>query len=336
MVRMIDIAKKAGVSLGTVSAVLGGKENNIRVSKEKTDLINTIARELNYIPNFASKVLTRQASMSLGVLIDSEDSEVRFQQLAAIERQAERCGYRLIVAETHNNPQKQSLNYRTLLQYGVDAVICHVNSLPEDIPNPEKIVLYGAEAVPDFPTVYYDMNSGYGEAVALFKSEGRQNIALVIGDQKYESVRARKHAFLSLIPEGENLIYTMAPLKTSKTRDAMDKLIHDFIIPNKIDAIIMQNDTWALALLHELMYHGIKVPRDISIVGQDNLPFSQCCRPSLSTIDPNTDELSEAIIKLVLERLKNPQASPQSWGVATRLIQRETTLPIKLSSKTRS
>lgn len=336
MVRMIDIAKRAGVSLGTVSAVLGGKEINIRVSKKKTEQIHAIAKEMNYIPNYASKVLTRQASMSLGVLIDSEDSEVRFQQLAAIEREAESHGYRLIIAETHNNPKKQSLNYRTLLQYGVDAIICHINSLPEEIPHKEKVVLYGAEAIPGFSTVYYDISTGYQEAIALFKKEKRQNIALAItNDMKYESIRARRRAFMNLMPNSEDYIYTLKPLDRSinEIRDCMYSFIHNFIIPKKIDAVIVQNDIWALALLSELTYYGIKVPKDISLIGQDNSPFCQCSRPSLSTIDPSIDGLGNAVIQLVMERIKNPQAPVQSCGVNTWLVPRETTLPVKAIPK---
>lgn len=339
MVRMIDIAKHAGVSLGTVSAVLSGKMVNIRVSKEKTELIHTIAREMNYIPNFASKVLTRQASMSLGVLIDSEDVEVRFRQLAVIEREAERHGYRLIIAESHHNPQKQSVNYRTLLQYGVDAVICHANCLPDDIPDKRKIILYGAEAVPGFSMAYYDIETGYAEAIEAFRHEGRRNIALAItNNPDSESVRARRRAFLNLVPEREDYIYILPSLDQNidRIRKVMETLIQDFILAKRIDAIIVQNDICALSLVNELIYNGIKVPRAISVVGQDNLSFGRCIRPSLSTIDPNLDELGNTVIRLILERLENPEAPVRSAGVNTWLVRRETTLPVKSTNKSRS
>lgn len=117
MVRLIDIAQRAGVSQGTVSAVLSGRGRNIRVSKEKAEKIRSIAREMNYIPNFSAKMLSGQSSHTLGVLI----------------------------AEAHANAEKQLLNYRTLLQYGVDGVICHANSVHESLRHEKNVVLYGAE-----------------------------------------------------------------------------------------------------------------------------------------------------------------------------------------------
>ncbi len=124
MVRLIDIAERAGVSLETVSAVLSGRGNSIRFSKEKAEKIRAIAREMNYIPNFSAKMLSGQSSHTLGVLIDSGDVAVRYEQLAAIDQAAERRGYRLLIAEAHANAEKLLLNHRTLLQYGVDGVIC--------------------------------------------------------------------------------------------------------------------------------------------------------------------------------------------------------------------
>ena len=183
MVRMIDIAERAGVSLGTVSAVLSGRGKSIRFSKEKAEKIRAIAREMNYIPNFSAKMLSGQSSHTLGVLVDSEDVAVRFEQLAAIEREAEQCGYRLLVAEAHRNPEKQLMNYRTLRQYGVDGVICHVNSIHDELRGESGVVLYGAEPVEGFSTVCYDVRSGYAEALAAFEAEGRRNVALAIREQ---------------------------------------------------------------------------------------------------------------------------------------------------------
>lgn len=134
MVRLKDVAERAGVSLGAASVVLsGGRTKSIRVSAEKRERILAAAREMNYIPNFSAQMLCGFSSHTLGVLIDSEDAFVRFRQLAAIEREADRRGYRLLIAETHENPDKQLRNCRTLFQYGVDAVICHANSIESEL-----------------------------------------------------------------------------------------------------------------------------------------------------------------------------------------------------------
>lgn len=333
MVRLIDIAERAGVSLGTVSAVLSGRGNSIRFSKEKAEKIRAIAREMNYIPNFSAKMLSGQSSHTLGVLIDSEDVAVRFEQLAAIDRAAERHGYRLLIAEAHANAEKQLLNYRTLLQYGVDGVICHANSVHESLQQEKNVVLYGAEPFDGIPSVYYDIEAGYREALAQFEAEGRKFPALALfSETRHDSVRARHRAFRHLEKKfsgGLHILEKRESVPDAGLRNAMEKLVEEQILPRRIDALILQNDLMALALLFELQRRGIRVPEEIALVGQDNSVFCCCARPALSTIDSNLDGLGNAVMELMLERLEHPKRSIRSIGVSTWLVKRETTLAFK-------
>ena len=81
--------------------------------------------------------------------------------------------------------------------------------------------------------------------------------------------------------------------------------------------MILQNDLLALALLFELQRRGIRVPEDVSIVGQDNAAFCCCTRPALTTIDYNLDGFGNAEKELMLERLGHPERSISSIGVPT-------------------
>lgn len=333
MVRLIDIAERAGVSLGTVSAVLSGRGHSIRFSKEKAEKIRAIAREMNYIPNFSAKMLSGQASHTLGVLIDSEDVAVRFEQLAAIDRAAEQRGYRLLIAEAHANSEKQLLNYRTLLQYGVDGVICHANSVHESLRQEKNVVLYGAEPFEGIPSVYYDIEAGYREALAQFRLEGRKRPALAFfAATRHDSIRARHRAFRNLEQEfsgGLHILEKRENPSADDLRPVVEQLVEQKILPRKIDALILQNDLLTLALLFELQRRGIRVPEEISIVGQDNSAFCRCTRPALSTIDSNLDGLGNAVMELMLERLEHPELPIRSIGVPTWLVKRETTLEHK-------
>ena len=329
MVRLIDIAERAGVSPGTVSAVLSGRGNSIRFSKEKAEKIRAIAREMNYIPNFSAKMLSGQSSHTLGVLIDSGDVAVRYEQLAAIDQAAERRGYRLLIAEAHANAEKLLLNHRTLLQYGVDGVICHANSVHESLRTEKNVVFYGAEPFDGIPAVYYDIEAGYRQALAQFRQEGRKRPALVMSwDIKRDSIRARHRAFHNLEDELSGGLFTLNWGKacSSDVRAEIGTLIDEVLLPKKIDALIMQNDLLALSLLFELQLRGIPVPQAISVVGQDNSPFCNYTRPALSTIDSNLDGLGNAVMELMLERLEHPELPIRSVGIPTLLVNRDTTL----------
>ncbi len=329
MVRLIDIAKRCNVSLGTVSAVLSGNDSKIRFSKEKAVEIRAVAREMNYIPNFSARVLNRSSSKTIGVLIDSEDSVVRFQQLAAIEREAGLAGYRLLVTEAHNDPERQSLNYRTLLQYGVDGIICHANTMHGELDPADKVVFYGAEAVPGFSTAYYDISTGYAAAAEQFRREKRRKTALVVnGNDTFDSVRARRRAFLAEYPGGEANIFPLS-LPTTAAPEIRERIgeLAEQLSAKQFDSAIVQNDTWSLAFAGELLMRSIRVPQDFALVGQDNALFGVCARPALTTIDANLDGLGAAVIELMLERIRHPEIPVRSIAVPTRLILRETTLP---------
>lgn len=257
MVRLADIAKRAGVSQGTVSAVLsGGTKGNIRVSPEKRERILAIAKEMKYIPNFSAQKLSGQSSHTIGVLVDSEDAAVRFRQLAAIEREADRRGYRILVAETHDNPEKLLLACRTLFQYGVDAVVSPANDASEELKKLGRIVFYGGEAVDGYPSVYSDIASGYAEAAAQFACEKRKNPALLLAEnyEAYDTLRARRSAFLSLFPALEANILSLPPLPDStEEKRRIFASIAEQVIARGFDALLLQNDFCALSLCSELL-----------------------------------------------------------------------------------
>ena len=333
MVRLADIAKRAGVSQGTVSAVLsGGTKGNIRVSPEKRERILAIAKEMKYIPNFSAQKLSGQSSHTIGVLVDSEDAAVRFRQLAAIEREADRRGYRILVAETHDNPEKLLLACRTLFQYGVDAVVSPANDASEELKKLGRIVFYGGEAVDGYPSVYSDIASGYAEAAAQFACEKRKNPALLLAEnyEAYDTLRARRSAFLSLFPALEANILSLPPLPDStEEKRRIFASIAEQVIARGFDALLLQNDFCALSLCSELLRRGKKIPEEISLVGQDNAEFCSCVYPALSTIDSNLELFAEAVVELALERMRNPESLVRSIAVPAKLIKRESTQTIR-------
>ena len=328
MVRLIDVANRAGVSPGAASVVLsGGKKSSIRVSAEKRERILAAARELNYIPNISAQTLCGYSSHTLGVLVDSEDASVRFRQLAAIEREADRHGYRLLIAEAHENPGKQLLNCRTLFQYGVDAVICHANNMDSGLMDLEKVIFFGAEPFSGLPSVYSDIRIGYAEAAVQFRRESRRKTVLLIGEQelKYDALRARRKAFGEVFPEGKVFTVSDRANDPESVREVFGEFVENVLIPEGADAVIAQNDLWCMALVEEILRCGKRIPEELSLVGQDNSEFCGCRSPALSTIDPNLDAFGRAVVELALERIQHPEVPVRSIAVPTKLILRETT-----------
>lgn len=331
-IRLVDIAARAGVSRGTVSAVLNGTENGIRFSREKAAEIRKLARELDYIPNFSARVLNRLPSKTIGMQIDSEESVSHFVLLRAIERAAEAVGYRLLIAGAHHSPERQKLNYRTLRQHGVDAVICHSNVLHDELRDDGTVVVLSAEPVPGLSCVRQNFHAGFAAAIGHFRREGRRNIALVTtGHLQFDPVRARHRAFAELAPEAAGNLYTLdiGGIDPAGVRDRIGRMLDEFLIPRRIDAVLLQNDSWALGVIGLLAKRGLACPRDLSVVGYDNTYFTSCCTPSLSTIEANFEACGRELVTLALERIRAPEAPPRMVEVDTFFLPRESCLPLE-------
>jgi DNA-binding LacI/PurR family transcriptional regulator len=323
MVRLVDIAKVAKVSQTVVSAVLNGGASSSRVSEKKRAEIEAIAKRLNYVPNNYARRLRGKSSMTIGVLRESDDAAIRFRQLHALELEAERHGYRLLVAEAHRNPKALMANYRSFMQYGVDGVVIHANGLRDEFRKIPKLVVFGAEPVTGLPSIYYDMTNGYTQALESFKAAGKKRVALIISKLDVDSVRARRNTFLKLLPEAKDNIIELPYQDPENIREIMSDLLKNVLLPRKIDAVIMLNDLWAMALLGQALKAGLRVPEDLAIIGQDNSDIGLSSHVSLSSVDPNPEGLGKAIMELMLERISHPEREIRSIGVDTWLVNRE-------------
>ena len=185
MVRLIDIAREANVTVPVVSTVLNeryGKKGTIRVSGSLRARILEIADRLGYTPNIMARVLRGKASGLIGVMLDSGDMEIRFRQLDAFEKYCAAMNYNLLITGAHNNPERFLKNCHMLLQHRVDGILCHRNVFHEELRNNPKVVVFGAEPLSGMTSLVYRIDTAYEAAARLFAREKRLRTALLISD----------------------------------------------------------------------------------------------------------------------------------------------------------
>ena len=143
----------------------------------------------------------------------------------------------------------------------------------------------------------------------------------------YDSVRARRGAFLAHFPDAGDRLYQLRLTDDHRSdiRNSMAELLEQQLLPAGINAVILQNDSWCLALAAEATRCGLKVPADLALIGQDNSLFCACNRPALSSIDSNLQALGEAVLELMLERIAQADVPVRSIAVPTKLVLREST-----------
>ncbi len=340
-VTLSEIARRAGVATATAAKVISGNKSNIRVSAAKSELIRRIAEELNYRPNFNARQLAGRASRLIGILIETNAPETNFRMLGDLERIAARLGYRCMIGEFSKHPLRQKEQYDIFMQYGVDGVICMPSDYLEDTPEFSRIfsdalsntVFIDNPGLPDAAWIHIDRKTVMKEAVFHLHRRGARKIAQVRGLVPYRSSLERKEGYLEAMRElgydesGRHVLEIDAHFTGAGTSADAERIVREYVRPLGLDALMMSNDLYALAMLRALRNNGLRVPEDVRIVGYNNNEYCSCTSPSLTTVDDRLEEQAERIVELLLRKVA-PDALPMNGcqgTVVPELIVREST-----------
>ncbi len=331
-VTLSDVAREVGVSRALAGKVLGSCAGNIRVSEETARLIRAAAERLHYQPNLSARVLSGQKSGLIGVLVDAQPPQVVFRTLAWIDQYAVRHGYRLLIGEAHNSIDSLYRHYSNFTQYNVDGVICLAHDYPgqeeklqELFRNAGNIVFIEKPVLENASFVEIDRAAALEELVTLLL-ETRKRIGIILENPSYRSVRQREEGFCRALKKAgiseTPLIYFLPTRRTAPDR-LMLQTVEEFVLPERLDAVIAPNDLAASHLMRTLQRRGFRIPEEIAVAGYDNDPFAESLYPSLTTIEDNNELIGRYAVELLLEQLKTQNPVLKNMRVTPRIIRRE-------------
>ncbi len=314
-----QVAAEAGVSLTVAAKVISRNNSNVRVSPEKAERIREVAARLNYRPNFNAQRLAGRSSRVIGILIETNAAETHFRTLGRIEHFASQQGYRCMIGEFGKDPRLQREQYDIFMQHGVDGVICMPSDYLDDSPDFTRkfadacrnTVFIDTPPIPQAACVHVDRRSVIYELVCHLYEQGARRIAQVRGNQPYRTSLERLEGYRDGMrqcgfAENEmNVIEIDAHFTAAETRADCDMLIRDHILPKKLDALLLSNDLYAIAMLNRLQAAGLRVPNDIRVAGYNNNDYSLCTTPELTTVDDKTEEQARLIVDLLLRKLED-------------------------------
>lgn len=317
-----DVAAKAKVSFQLASAVLGNKKY-ARASEATRKKITDAARNLGYVPNVSARILRGDASKIIGVLIDSRAPESTFSILAEIEHCAALAGYRILIAQAHDDPEKLLESCKSLRQNGVDGIISFAHDYPllncrldQQLGDDPKIVFVLNTTTGNGSTVDVDIAGGMKCAVDHLLSNGYRNPALLLlsstgGQEKLtQSKQKRLDGFLDSAPAGSRVFSLSVEGNTvDGLAEQCRTLIREDFPANRVDAVIAENDNLAAILMKELLAAGIRIPQDFGLVGWDNLLIGQCLPVKLTTLYYDRKEIAENTLCMLLDRINGNTAS---------------------------
>lgn len=338
-VRLVDIAKKAGVSRAAVGHVLNHSGiNNVRVSPETRERVLKIAQEMNYRPNRAAQQLRGKPTQMLGVILNTVNTAVFSARLSAIEIEATRRGYRMVIGQVQNALPDIQGYLDDFADRGIDGVLCLFDVMQEMrtalqpiFKGRPGIVLHAAPILKSQPSVRVDTASAIKLLVNHLVERGKQRIGLELWSHSDQLMAVRLEAWREALqkqdlPAPAEWIWENPERSQRPTREAVDACVQHLAVDQKVDAIVASNDEWAARLIQGLRRHGFRVPQDVAVTGYDNIDISEIIEPALTTIDQSHEDYATAALDLLEESLRNPRAQLADQRVIQpRLVIREST-----------
>ena len=326
---LLDIAKEVNLSKTTVSMVLNKKD--INVSEETRNKILEAAKRLNYIPNSLARSLSTKKTYTIGFIIPDIENPFFSEMAKAIESEAEKYGYSMILCNTFNNGSKEEEYVRLLISKLIDGVVIassgEKNNSTELLKSneiPFVILDRHIDEQENINGVFCDNKSGIKLGIEYLIKKGYKNIAFVGGNNKGVLANSRLEYFCETAKEykifDEELI-----LEEEFSLEGGIRATENLIKKNKlIDAIFYSSDVMAIGGMKCLLRKGYSIPNDIGILGYDNIGICSFIEPELTTIAQPIYKMGEESCKLLMNEINKKNKSKHIINLSPYLVERMT------------
>jgi DNA-binding LacI/PurR family transcriptional regulator len=305
---MSDVAARAGVSHQTVSRVINGHPN---VAPQTRERVEQAIRELGYRPNTAARALVTGSTRTIGFVAVNINQYGPAQTLVGLERAARAAGYSLSVTvldEATAEAMRDALDRFTA--QSVDAVLALATyddavAALHQVHTPLPLVTVQSGGALEEPAVGVDQLAGARLATRHLLDLGHRTVHHVTGPADSKEARDRVEGWRAeLTAAGAPVpVCLHGDWTPSSGYEAGRRLTARSRAGEEITAVFMANDQMALGLLAALHEEGLEAPRDVSVVGFDDLPESPYLTPPLTTVRQDFAELGHRAVELVLARL---------------------------------
>jgi LacI family transcriptional regulator, galactose operon repressor len=325
------VAARAGVSTASVSRALNSPDS---VSAELRRRIDEAVQSVGYIPHASARALSSQRTRTLGAIIPTIDNTMFARGIASLQKYLSSVGYMLLLTTSGYDLDAELEQARNLISRGVDGLVlrgdCHHEILRKLLAdNAVPFVNVGVYR-PDrpYPCVGTDNEAAAYRAAMHVVELGHRKIGVVSALQRNnDRASARVQGFRRALSENGIELppqwHVEVPYTLDDAREAARHLLN---LSNRPTAVVCGNDVIAYGVLLEAERSGFSVPRDLSVVGFDDLDWSRHLRPSLTTIQVPTGDTWQRAGEYLVRHLAGEQTI-MHHEVDYSLIVRESTAP---------
>ena len=329
MANIKDVAKKAGVSISTVSYSIN---DSPKVSKGTKKRVLTIAKELGYHPNGSARSLKMKKTNIIGLFLKELVGDYYSDVIEGVENAISQRGYDLIIASLHGGILGNAYN---LLREGrVDGAIVFgtpiiPNEFIREISKKTPIVISDSDA--DIDTyqkghiciIIIDNMNGASEAVSHLINLGYKKIGYISGNEGSYDNGKRFQAYRQILEENKLEFNENWVVKGGYNEIIAYNAIKDMIKKGGLpEAFFSASDQMAIGAMRAFEEFGVKIPQDIAIVGFDDIKLASIVRPPLTTVNYKRYEMGKMAVELIFDMLEG-NTSRGFVTMATKLVIRE-------------
>jgi LacI family transcriptional regulator len=338
---MTDVARVAGVSIQTISAVINGKSGISEATRER---VRRVIEELDYHPNMLASSLRSQRSTTIGVLVASITNPFFPGVVRGIEDAAHRNGYSVFLCNTDDDPEKQNSYLRLLRRHRVGGLILASgtgtvvgqrvvqNLLDHSVP---VVMLSDRHIHPKVAVMMVDdYKAGY-DVVAHLLDLGHRRIGIITGPAGHHGATARLEAYYAALRDRAIAVDPDLVIPGAfSTAGGQAGAFHLLSLVAPPTAIVAGNDLAAIGAIAVAKRLGKRVPEEVAVTGFDDIEMAALYDPSITTIAQPQYEMGAAAMEAILDRVGDPKLEGGVTMFETRLIVRGSTVSTSTGAST--
>ncbi|MGR6327480.1 LacI family DNA-binding transcriptional regulator [Sphingomonas sp. XXL09] len=325
-VTILDVAAAAGVSKSTVSRILD--ERLPASDSESARKVRQVAEQLGYVRDVSAASLRRGQTMTIGVIVPRLTDTVMAMLYEAVARACDRTGRIALVATTEDRVENELRAAESLLQRGVDGLVLATARDEDDLP--DVLTKRGVPFVlalrtdgKSLSSVGDDRLGGY-LATRHLLDLGHRRIGIIAGPDYASSARGRRNGYVGALTEhGVDVDPELIVESTFSIDAGTDAALLLMRLASPPTAIFAVNDNTAIGAMSALINLGLGVPKDVSLVGYNDIPIVGCLPTPLTTLRVPFDQIASTALDLLVTGRSRPREPIQM--VAPTLIPRRST-----------
>jgi LacI family transcriptional regulator, galactose operon repressor len=326
-----DVAAAASVSVGTVSNVLNAPE---RVAPGTVARVHAAIEQLGFVRNDAARQLRAGRSRCVGLLVLDVGNPFFTDVARSAERHAAQSNLVVLLGTSDDDPQRERAYLETFDEQRVFGLL--ISPVGEDL---DRVLALHGRGVPvvlvdrdgagtPFASVAVDDIAGGRLAVGHLCDMGRRRIAYVGGPLTLRQVADRLTGARQAVEDHRGV--TLEAIPTSEPSVLAGRAVGESLctrpLDRRPDAVFCANDLLAIGMLQALTAGGMSVPRDVAVIGYDDIEFARSAAVPLSSIRQPSADIGVTAIDLLVAAAESPDAEPRHVVFCPELVVRASTV----------